>query len=136
MRWTLRPCTGSFIAAVAVFTLRCTDLLACETTDISGNGNVKMIVPSGATCSVNVGAGLVRTGGGNASGNMRKVMLNKGVRIVERPSHGQAGVAGVSSIAYVAKANYHGPDRIRAAVDMEANDAAIVRNVTIEIEVR
>ncbi len=101
--------------------------LGCEVTPFGMSSTARAIrVRSGEACDTPLGTGI---------GGQRGVTQNISIHVIERPLHGFAGAAGLSSIAYKAAQGYAGPDRFKVEIVRQGNGARYSDFMDVSVEV-
>ena len=93
-------------------------------------GTVGMQVHPGETCEFTFAAPGSSFGlGGTATS---RTVTIRSIRISSRPAHGQAGRAGLISLAYKASPSYRGPDDFQVEVETEQRTITVPVSVNVQ----
>ena len=121
------------LISLVLLTVTMAPAYACQTNGkgVLLGGTVAMHLSAGETCEfVFAPPGSSFGLGGTATTRGGFVMV-KNLRIATRAMHGQAGRAGLNSIAYKASSTYHGSDGFEVEVEMERHTITVPVVVTV-----
>ena len=106
---------------------------ACQSTGkgVLLGGTVDMRVRPGETCEFVFAPPGSSFGLGGTATTRGGFVTIKSIRIASRAMHGQAGRAGLNSIAYKAAPSYHGADGFEVEVEMERGTITVPVAVTV-----